>query len=145
MGWIKRLLGIRGPSPSTVPAASLAADMRSGSSSSADGGVGPSEVVDEVAVLRRILSESLHAKRFLQLARSVGFQCVEEGPLGVRLESTQGHIMFAVFPFTDPGIGVLVYSPKDRAGSVTLVNDGHLSPATNNINGHCPASTISSH
>lgn len=80
---------------------------------------------DEATTLKRILDQSLDAKRFTNAALQHGFRFIQEGPMGLKMESDRGRFMLGVFgSIHETNIATLVYLDKASNKTVCLVDGG---------------------
>ena len=74
-----------------------------------------------------ILRDSLDGTRCLKLAQQRGFTPISEDRFGLLLESSEGRCMLTVHPSLHPtNISTLVYMPKGKGETVSLVVEGKL-------------------
>jgi hypothetical protein len=78
---------------------------------------------DELVTLCRLLDPSLNARAFVRAAMRRGFKLVEEGWMGLKMESPRGAFMLGVFRSVHRSkIATLVYLNKASNETVTLVD-----------------------
>jgi|GEM_PF-5326983 hypothetical protein len=80
---------------------------------------------DELSMLTKLLDHSLDAIAFAKSAQSNGFNVIDEGPMGLHMESPNGHFMLAVLASIHPkNIATLVYMDKLTGEKICLVDEG---------------------
>lgn len=81
--------------------------------------------LEEVATLKALLDDTLDAKLFTTVAQLQGFRFVEEGAMGLKMESDRGRFMLGVLGSVhETNIATLVYLDKASNRSVCLVDGG---------------------
>jgi len=79
----------------------------------------------ELRALTELLNNSLDAKAFARSAISLGFNVINEGPMGLHMESPKGHFMLFVAASIHPtSITTLVYMNKFTGEKTCLVDGG---------------------
>lgn len=82
-------------------------------------------VNDELTLLKGLLNRSLDARTFVDVAKQHGFRFIEEGPIGLKMESTRGRFMLGVLESIHPtNIAILVYLDKTSNQTTCLVDGG---------------------